>query len=93
MLIGTMQIDLYIPGSDSLKGKRFIIKSIKTRLRNKFNISIAEVADQDKWQKVQLGVACVSNERRFIDKLFSGVINFIDKQDRVEIIDYFTEVV
>ncbi len=92
MLVGTIQIELYISEADSLKGKRFIIQSLKKKLRNKFNISIAEIDYHDKWQRSNLGIAFVSSDRKFIDKVFSKVMNFIDNEGRVEVIDSFTEV-
>ncbi|MBN1352189.1 DUF503 domain-containing protein [candidate division KSB1 bacterium] len=92
MLIGTCQIELFVPDSGSLKSKRFIIESIKTRIRQRFNVSISEIGDTEKWQRISLGIALVSNETRFIDKAMSQIINFIEKDDRVEILDYSTEI-
>jgi len=65
MFIGSMQVELHLPGALSLKEKRFALKSIKTKLRNQFNISIAEIDYHDKWQRSLLGIACVSKDRRF----------------------------
>ena len=92
MLIGSMQIELFIPASVSLKEKRFILKSIKTKIQNKFNVSIAEIDYLDKWQRSCLGVACVSNERKFLDKVLNGVVKVIENENRVEIIDQLIEV-
>jgi len=92
MFIGSMQVELHLPGALSLKEKRFALKSIKTKLRNQFNISIAEIDYHDKWQRSLLGIACVSKDRRFIDEALSKVIQFIDRDHRVEIIDHIIEV-
>ena len=92
MLIGTIQIELYIPGAGSLKEKRFILKSIKTKIRNGFNVSITEINYFDKWQRSTVGVACISNERRFIDETLSKVIRSISKDNRIEIIDQLIEI-
>ncbi len=92
MFVGTIQIELFLSESDSLKGKRYILQSLKKKLRNKFNISIAEVDFHDKWQRSHLGIALVSSDRKFIDQVFSQVLNFIDNEFRVEIIDSFTEI-
>jgi uncharacterized protein YlxP (DUF503 family) len=62
MVIGTCTIELHIPGNGSLKGKRRVTKSIIARVYNKFNVSIAEVGNQDLWQSATLGVACVSTK-------------------------------
>jgi len=62
MVIGTCTIELHIPGSGSLKGKRRIIKSVIACVHNEFNVSIAEMDNQDLWQSATLGVACVSTK-------------------------------
>ena len=92
MLIGSLQIDLYLHECFSLKEKRFILKSIKTRIRNRFNVSIAEIGYQDKWQRCCLGVACVTNERKQIDKIMSKVMDVIDSDDRIETIEHVMEI-
>ena len=61
----------------SLKGKRQVIKSIVTRLKNKFNVSVAEIDDQDLWQLATLGMACVSNHRRHADETLANVVKFV----------------
>jgi uncharacterized protein YlxP (DUF503 family) len=92
MLIGTIQIELFLPGAGSLKEKRFVLKSIKTKIRNLFNVSIAEVDFLDKWQRSILGIACVANNRRFIDETLSKVMGAVAKEDRIEIIDQVIEI-
>jgi len=92
MLIGTVKVNLYLPGTVSLKEKRFVLKSLITRIRNRFNVSVAEVDFNDKWQKACLGIACVCNDRRFLDTTLSKVLNLITKEDRTEIIDQVTEI-
>lgn len=92
MLVGTLRVELYLPGTSSLKEKRFILKSIKTKIRNKYNVSIAEVDFQEKWQRSCLGIACVSNNRRFLDTTLAKVLNAITRENRLEIIDQTTEI-
>lgn len=87
MQLGTLTIKLHIPQSRSLKSKRQVISGIKDRLRNKFNISIAEVADNDLWQQCTLGVAVVANQRRFIDQVLDQVENYIMSRPEVIIVD------
>ena len=77
MHVSVCQIKLRLPENHSLKGKRQVIKSIITRLQNKFNVSIAEVDNQDLWQLATLGVACVSNHRRHADETLANVIKFV----------------
>ena len=92
MLVGTLQVELYIPGMASLKEKRFVLKSLKTRVQNRFNVSVAEVEHQDKWQRASLGIACVSNDRRFLDKTLSNVMNAVQRESRVEILNQIIEI-
>ena len=92
MLIGVCQIEFLIPGSNSLKSKRFVLQSLKTRLRNKFNISVTEIGENEKWQRSILGISMISNETRMIQKAMQKVINFIDDYNEVEIIDHRIEI-
>jgi uncharacterized protein YlxP (DUF503 family) len=57
MVVGVCSIDLHIPGNDSLKGKRSVVRRIKERVRNTFNVSVAEVEDLDKLQRAGLGIS------------------------------------
>lgn len=93
MLVGVSEIELFIPESASLKQKRFILESLKKRIHQKFNVSISEVGDTEKWQRATLGVALVSNESRFIDKVFSKIINLVEIDGRAEVINYSTDIV
>jgi uncharacterized protein len=92
MIVGVCSIDLRIPGNDSLKGKRSVVRKIKERVKNHFNVSIAEVEDLDKLQRVGLGIALVSNDASYIHSTLSKVVNFIDHMYVAEIIDYHIEV-
>lgn len=88
MVVGILRIELFIPESASLKSKRFAIKSIKDRLRSRFNVSVAEVDNGDKWQRASLGVAAVSNETRHIDSIMSNVMNLVHGDRRVEVLEF-----
>ena len=87
MVVGILRIELFIPESASLKSKRFAIKSIKDRLRSRFNVSVAEVDNCDKWQRASLGVAAVSNETRHIDSIMGNVMNLVHGDRRVEVLE------
>ncbi|MFC1694330.1 DUF503 domain-containing protein [Candidatus Latescibacterota bacterium] len=87
MITGVLRIELFIPDSGSLKTKRFAIKSLKERLRNRFNVSVAEIDNADKWQRASLGVAVVSNEPRHVESVLGNVMNFVSGDQRVEVID------
>jgi uncharacterized protein len=92
MVVGICTIDLRIPGNDSLKGKRSVVRRIKERVKHSFNVSIAEVEDLDTLQRVGLGMAFVSNEAGHVHSTLSKVVNFIDHLYVAEIIDYHIEV-
>ena len=77
MHVSVCQIELRLPENHSLKGKRQVIKSIIARLQNTFNISVAEVDNQDLWQLSTIGVACVSNHRRHAGETLANVVKFI----------------
>lgn len=93
MVIGIMKVRLFSGEPQSLKDKRHIVKSLIERLKNKFNISVAETGAQDLWNNCELGVACVSNEGSHADSMMSAVINFIEFNGLLEITDYSTELV
>ena len=77
MHVSACQIQLRLPENHSLKGKRQVIKSIIARLQNKFNVSVAEIDDQDLWQLAVLGISCVSSHRRHADDTLANVVKFV----------------
>lgn len=94
MHVGICKLKLRLPENQSLKGKRMVLKSIIARVRNKFNVSIAEVEDQDVWQMATLGIACLSNDSRQANSIMSTVIDFIcHTRLDVEIVDWQLEFV
>ncbi|MBE9482429.1 MAG: DUF503 domain-containing protein [Chloroflexi bacterium] len=93
MHIGVCKIELRLPENISLKGKRRVVKSITTRVKGKFNVSVAEVDDQDLWQLATLGICCVSNNKRFVNEVLSKVVDFINNgRFEVEMLNYEIEI-
>lgn len=92
MIIGSCQVDLMIYEASNLKQKRQVIKSLIERLRSRFNISVAEVADNDIWQRSTLGFCCVSNSSRHAQSVIGNVMLFIENDNRVEVINSMTEI-
>lgn len=93
MNVGTCRVRLRFPENLSLKGKRRILKSITTRLRSKFNVSVAEVDDNDLWQLATLGISCVSNNKRYTNEVLSKSMDFIvNGRFDVEMLDYEIEI-
>ena len=78
MNIGVCKITLRLPENESLKGKRRVINSLCARVRNKFNVSVAEVDDNQSWQLATLGITCVSNSAAHADEMIQGVVAFIE---------------
>jgi uncharacterized protein YlxP (DUF503 family) len=92
MVVGLANIDIHIPESGSLKNKRHFLKGIKDRLRNKFNVSVAEVGHNDLWQRTTIGVSVVANDKRFANRVLSQVVEHINKENGVQILDYSIEI-
>jgi uncharacterized protein YlxP (DUF503 family) len=92
MLIGLLQLELHIPGAHSLKDKRHVLQSLIETTRRRFNVSVAEVGRQDAWQHAELGIACVANERRFLDECLSRVQSFVESEPRLEVTGALTEI-
>ena len=91
MVIGVCTIDLHLPGIGSLKGKRQILLSLKERIKNTYNVSIAEVDGNDLWQRAVLGVACVSNDGRHVNQVLDAVLNAVRANPSVELVQHHTE--
>ena len=79
MIVGVSEITLHLPDSHSLKDKRQIISSIMARVRQRFEVAIAEVDENDRWQIAKLGVSCVSNSRQHTDEVLSHVRRYIEE--------------
>lgn len=94
MHVGVCQIEVRLPGNRSLKGKRGILKPIITQVKNRYEVSIAEVDHLNQWQLATLGISCVSNDARHINEVLSKVINFIENSKfEIEILDYSIEII
>ena len=91
MTIGLCRIELYLPESGSLKQKRSVIKSLPTRVRNKFNVSVSELEDNDLWQKALVGIVTISNDSRHANQVLSKVVEMVEREDRLMVTDYSLE--
>lgn len=79
MVVGTLRFVLQIPGSGSLKGKRHVLRKVLDRIRARFNVSVAEVGDNDLWQKATIGVAAVGNDRSFVNEVLDKVLRCVEE--------------
>jgi uncharacterized protein YlxP (DUF503 family) len=87
-LVGLLTFELHLLDSHSLKDKRRVLSSLKERLQKRFNVSVAEVDFQDKWQHVRMAAACVSNDGRVIESTFSHILDSLDGDPRIEIVTH-----
>ncbi len=92
MFVGVARLTLQIPESGSLKAKRQVLRRVTERLKARFNVAVAEVDDQDLWQKATLGVSVVGNERRHIDEQLEKVIHFVEEMYVAPLLSRQTEI-
>ena len=91
MFVKLLTVDLLIPGCSSLKEKRFVLSSLKARLRSRFNASVAEVDFQDKWQRSMLAIALVGSDHGTLDGACAKIRSFIEGDHRVQVADAMEE--
>ena len=91
--MGISKITFRLPENDSLKGKRRASRSLTSRLRDKFNISVAEVDSLDHWKTLTLGISCVSNDGRHANSMISNVVHYLERiSGDLELLDYEVEI-
>ena len=92
MIIGTCKVYMVAEWVFSLKDKRMIVKSITEKVRHKFNVSIAEVEDNDVHKSIVIGFACVTNEVSHADSIINNVLNFIEDNTDAVVEDVVIEI-
>ena len=93
MVIGVCKLDLRIPENHSLKEKRHVLRKLIDRVRTRFNVAIAEVGDNDLWQRAEMGFCTVGNDRRHINSSLDKVIYFIEQMNLVEMVHSEIEII
>ncbi|MFY9604481.1 MAG: DUF503 domain-containing protein [bacterium] len=93
MVIGTATVELYVPGVNSLKDKRRVIKGLLERTRARFNVSVAEVGKLDLWRQATLRLAWVSNDSGHAHRSLQAVIKFLERQPDVQVADFWVRVI
>lgn len=78
MVIGLLTVDLQVPASGSLKDKRQVIRSLVSRLRHEYNLSVAEVDHLDSWQLCTLAMVCVSGEGAQAQHVLQRVMGYVE---------------
>jgi len=91
MVLGVLRLTLYIHGAASLKDKRQVLRKVVDRLRSRFNVSVAEVGDNDVWQKAIIGIAAVANDRSFVNEVLDkcardagGIAEIVNREMEIE---------
>lgn len=78
MFIASIRLELSIPQANSLKAKRALLRSLMDRIRQRFGAAVAEVADQDLWQRAVVGIALISGENTHVQQMADQVIRFVE---------------
>lgn len=92
MIVGSSRFELHFPESTSLKSKRHVLRSLKDRLRGRFNLSVAEVGGEDLWQRSSLGVAVVAKDVSFVREVLSKVSELVAAEPRLVVLDCDTDI-
>jgi len=79
MVVGVLRVSLSIPEASSLKGKRQVLRRVIERVKSRFDVAVAEVGENDLWQRGQVGVVAVGNDRRYVNEVMDKVLHFIDQ--------------
>jgi uncharacterized protein len=77
VFVGVLRLTLHLPEPGSLKSKRHLLRSAIDRVKARFNVSVAEVADNDLWQRSVVGVAAVGNDHAFVNETLDKVADFV----------------
>lgn len=91
-IVGVRVFDIHILGVRSLKEKRFVLRSVKDRIANGFNVSIAETGHQEKWQRAELAVSTISGDRVGVERTLDAIRDLLDREHELRVIDIHTEV-
>lgn len=92
MVIGLLTLDLHFPGARSLKDKRQALRSLETRIRNKYNVALAEVEHQDLWQRARLAIVTVNTDHGHLDSTLSAVTSEAASARDIELLDANREI-
>jgi len=94
VVVGVLRITLGIEGAYSLKDKRGVIRRLNDRVRNKFNVAIAEVDDHDTFNRATLGVVAVANDGPFVNSVLDKVVDHVERMGagRADVIDTHLEI-
>ncbi|MHB8421012.1 MAG: DUF503 domain-containing protein [Myxococcales bacterium] len=92
MVVGILRLSLLIPDAGSLKDKRHVLRKVIERVRARFDVAIAETGDNDLWQRAEVGVAAVGNDRRFVNEVLDKVAHFVEQMAVAPVLDRALEI-
>ena len=92
MPVGLLTLEIYIPDSHSLKDKRQVLRSLKERLRARFNVAVAELDHNDTWQRAQIGIVSLSNDAAHLEQSLQAVFNEAENLLGRDLVDHNLEV-
>ena len=87
MVVLRMYVQLRLNAASSLKDKRMVLRSVRDRLRNRFNVAVAEVGAQDEWRVIELGIVSVGSDGKVVDAELSAITRFLDSDARFEMVE------
>ncbi len=93
MTVGIARVTFRLHGNQSLKEKRRVVKSLVEKSRHRFNVSVAEVADQDLLQKATIGIAVVGNDGRVLNSLLDRIVDFLEALNLADLVDNELELI
>jgi uncharacterized protein len=91
MLIGVLEVTFHIPSAQSLKDKRKVVRSVKDRIRRRFNVSLAEIEGQAAWQTCTLAAAMVAAQRIAVERELNRVLDLIESEPSIETVEQWID--
>ena len=91
MVVGVLHVECSLPGTQSIKDKRRILKSLLDRLHHRFHVAAAEVAHQESWRRAGLAIAYISTDVRHADRVLAHVADAIGRHHNLVVLDYAVE--
>ncbi|MBN1165149.1 MAG: DUF503 domain-containing protein [Candidatus Krumholzibacteriota bacterium] len=87
MIVARLKFQFHLPDCNSLKEKRYLLNSLKDRLRNRFNVALCETGYQDNWRRSEIGLVTITGTRRGMDKTMQSLMSFLEREHRVVLME------
>lgn len=86
MVVGVMTVEVHVPGAQSLKDKRSVVKSLREQLRGRFNVAVAELDANELWQRATLGLSTVGDDRAYVERLLHHAASWLRETRLIDVI-------